>query len=202
MRAPLSERGDDLYQTPPEAIRALLAVEDIPQMVWEPACGPGAIARELRDAGRVVLATDLVDYESPDQDYANVDFLIPGLAESVWAEWSERRSKNESLRSGPVIVTNPPFKTVEPFVARALDLASVVIMLLRLAFLESGRRRSLLDDAPLARVWVFRKRLPMMHRAGWEGRKANSGMPFAWFVWRRDYVGSAELRRLSWEEYQ
>jgi hypothetical protein len=26
----------------------------------------------------------------------------------------------------------------------------------------------------LARVYVFRKRLPMMHRDGWEGRKSNS----------------------------
>ena len=40
----------------------------------------------------------------------------------------------------------------------------------------------------------------MMHRAGWEGRKANSGMSFAWFVWDSAYRGGAVVRRISWEK--
>jgi hypothetical protein len=38
----------------------------------------------------------------------------------------------------------------------------------------------------------------MMHRAGWEGRKSNSGMAFAWFVWDRNHTGPTELHRISW----
>jgi hypothetical protein len=68
-------------------------------------------------------------------------------------------------------------------------------MLLRLAFYESVRRTPILENRGLARVHVFRKRLPMMHRDGWEGRKANSGMAFAWFVWD-------DGRRLTQEEFQ
>ena len=49
-----------------------------------------------------------------------------------------------------------------------------VVMLLRLAFLESKRRSGILDGGQLARVHVFRNRLPMMHRAGWAGPKASS----------------------------
>jgi hypothetical protein len=75
-----------------------------------------------------------------------------------------------------------------------------VVMLMRLAFLESERRCGILENGGLARVHVFRKRLPMMHRAEWAGRKANSGMAFAWFVWERGHQGPAELRRLSWED--
>ena len=41
-------RGDDLYETPSEAVLALLEVEDLPDSIWEPACGPGAIVRVLR----------------------------------------------------------------------------------------------------------------------------------------------------------
>lgn len=183
MRAALSERGDDLYQTPEVAVEALLRVEDLPSCIWEPACGPGNIARVLRQAGHTVYATDLVDYASPDQDQAGWDFLMESqLPIGVQA-----------------IVTNPPFKNAETFVAKALDLCPHVVMLLRLAFLESERRRPILDSGSLARVHVFRKRLPMMHRDGWEGRKANSGMAFAWFVWDRDHSGPTELRRLSWE---
>ena len=52
------------------------APKPLPQTIWEPACGPGAIVRVLRDAGHRVIATDLVDYRSPDQDHAGRDFLL------------------------------------------------------------------------------------------------------------------------------
>jgi len=72
-------------------------------------------------------------------------------------------------------------------------------MLLRLAFLESERRCSILEGRGLARVHVFRKRLPMMHRDQWAGRKANSGMAFAWMIWKRGYAGPTVIDRISWE---
>src|SRR5262245_9328859 len=97
------------------------------------------------------------------------------------------------------IVTNPPFRIANEFVAHALNLCPRVVMLLRLAFLESERRRSILEGRGLQRIHVFRKRLPLMHRDGWEGRKANSGMAFAWFVWNRDYGGPKIVNRISWE---
>jgi hypothetical protein len=138
-RAPLDQRKNDLYESPPEAVSALLRVENLPDVIWEPACGPGAIVRVLRAAGRHVYATDLVDYSSPDQDESGWDFL------------SERQ-----LPIGvQAIVTNPPFKNAGEFVARALDLCPRVVMLLRLAFLESQKRTPILDSGALARVHVF-----------------------------------------------
>jgi hypothetical protein len=60
--APLSERGNDLYETPPVAVHALLKVEPLPRVIWEPACGPGNIVNVLRSAGHRVYASDLVNY--------------------------------------------------------------------------------------------------------------------------------------------
>lgn len=80
-------------------------------------------------------------------------------------------------------MTNPPYKDAGAFVRRALELAPRVVMLLRLAFLESERRSDVLDGGRLRRVHCFAKRLPMMHRAGWTGPKAVSAIAFAWFVW-------------------
>jgi hypothetical protein len=184
-RAPLVERGNDLYETPPCAVRALLAVEKIPPgAIWEPACGPGAIARVLRTEGHEVWATDLVNYESPDQDQSGIDFLL------------EHGSAPYYIGS---ILTNPPFKLAAEFVRHALLLCPRVYMLLRLAFLESERRSVILDSGWLRRVYVFRKRLPMMHRAGWDGPRASSSLAFAWFVFDRDDPGPTELRRISHE---
>ena len=192
MRAPIAERGHDLYETPAVAVEALLRATDIygglgkaGRVIWEPACGPGAIVRVLRGAGHDVFASDLVDYASPDQDVAGWDFLMCGAADVP--------------TDCGVILTTPPFKIIDQFVAHALTLVPRVIVLARLSLLESERRSPILDDAGLALVLPFRKRLPMMHRAGWEGRKANSNMPFAWFVWDRTHRGDTVVKRISWD---
>jgi hypothetical protein len=179
-RHSLRDRGDDVYETPSVAVAALLRVEQLPHQIWEPACGPGAIVQILRAAGHTVIATDLIDYGCPDST-AKVDFLL------------------ERTALADCIVTNPPFKLAHQFVAHALDLCPRVFMLLRLAFLETPKRSVILEGCGLVRVHVFRARLPMMHRQNWAGKKANSGMAFAWFVWDRSWKGPTELRRISWE---
>lgn len=180
---PVKERKNDLYETPDVAVTALLRAEQLPDVIWEPACGPGLIVRMLRATGRQVYATDLVDYDSPDQDCHGWDFLM-----------------ETQLPIGvQMIVTNPPFKNAGAFARKALELCPRVAMLLRLAFMESAGRSDILDGGALARVHVFRQRLPTMHREGWTGKKnSNSGMAFAWFVWDRNHKGPTELHRMSW----
>ena len=186
IRAPVVVRGNDLYETPPVAVRALLDVEPLPHRIWEPACGPGAIVRELRAAGHDVLATDLIDYHSPDQDFANRDFLL-----------------ERSLPTGiEAIVTNPPFKLVNQFAAHAIKLCPKVCLLQRLAFLESKSRTPILEDSSLARIYVFRERLPMMHRAGWQGRRTTNPTAYAWFIWDRAHNGPPTTHRISAREAQ
>src|SRR5262249_41977490 len=136
----------------------------------------------LRTHGHEVIGSDLVDYGRPDCFWRR-DFLF------------ERKAP----AGCEGIVSNPPYRLAEQFVAHALELSPLVVMLLRLAFLESEPRTQILENAGFEDVYVFRKRLPMMHRRGWEGRKGNSGMGFAWYVWRRGYVGPPKLHRISWE---
>lgn len=182
IRHALADRRNDLYESPPEAVRALLELGEVPPVVWESACGPGSIVRVLRAAGHVVYATDLVDYNSPDQDESGWDFLLE--------------------RQAPIgvqaIVSNPPFKLAAEFVEHGLSLCPRVIFLLRLSFLESETRSSILDGGKLSKVYVFRNRLPMMHRDGWEGNKSTNTVPFAWFLWDSNHSGPTVLNRISW----
>jgi hypothetical protein len=186
--SPLSERGDDLYETPPVAVEALLRKlqatgEMLPRDLWEPACGKhGNIVDVLRRHGHRVIGSDLVDYGRPDF-FARRDFLLEQKAPGGCG----------------AIITNPPFKLAEQFVAHALELCPRVVMLLRLAFMESARRTPILEGVGLKHIFVFRKRMPMMHRAGWEGRKANSGMAFGWFCWDCRHRGATLINRISWE---
>jgi hypothetical protein len=45
--APLNERKDDLYESPPEAVTALLRAEKLPSVIWDsptPSGGYGSIS--------------------------------------------------------------------------------------------------------------------------------------------------------------
>jgi hypothetical protein len=179
---PHAARGDDLYETPAVAVEALLRVEALPLIVWEPACGPGAIARVLRGQGYEVYATDLVDYASSDQDFGGVDFM----------------GQMACPAGARAIVTNPPYRMARAFVEHAVALCPLVIVLARLAFYESTGREAIL--ARCSRIHVFANRLPMMHRAGWAGPKSTSGVAFAWFVWDDRHQGPTTIDRITWRE--
>jgi hypothetical protein len=174
-----AERGLDLYETPPVATEALLAVENLPCMIWEPAAGRGAIVKVLRNHGRTVISSDIVHY-----DFA-LDFVVDFL------------TTTEMPTGCYAIVTNAPFKIITKFTRHALDLAPRVYLLCRLAFLESTSRTDILEHRGLARVHVFRARLPMMHRDGWNGPRASSAIPFAWFCWDRDHRGPIVVDRIG-----
>jgi hypothetical protein len=93
-----ADRKDDLYETPDVAVHALMRVEKLPHRVWEPACGRGAIVRVLRAAGHTVVATDLVDYSSPDQDEHGVDFTMEHKAWPVRLQLSIQSNRSVGLR--------------------------------------------------------------------------------------------------------
>jgi hypothetical protein len=175
-------RGFDLYETPPIAVEALLTVENLPHWLWEPCAGRGAIAKMLRDRGHAVVCSDLIQYDDFPLHFVG-DFML----------------QTKTPASCDAILTNPPYQIATEFTRHALDLAPKVYLLLRLAFLESQRRIDLIERSGLARVHVFRKRLPMMHRHGWSGPRASSAIPFAWFVWDRDHHGATVIDRIGSE---
>lgn len=159
---------NDFYPTPPEATRALLAVEDFSGSIWEPACGDGAICKVLEEEGHTdILATDLI-YRGYGK--GNEDFLI-----------SEHEANN--------IITNPPFKLAQQFVEHSLrQTDGKVAMLCKLVFLEGQKRKTFFEQTPLARVHVFSKRVNF-YREGVKGKLGTSMMAFAWFVWEHGHEG-------------
>ena len=180
-RAPARDHVDDCYDTAPVAIRTLMKVERLPRVILEPCCGTGNIVHELRRAGHIVIASDINARGCPDSSVRN--FLDPA-----------------PYRYCDAIVTNPPYVLAEDFIRVGLSRAPLVIMLLRLAFLESVRRSDILDGGQLARVHVFANRLPMQHRADWTGKRASSAIAFAWFVWSQHHKGPATIDRIYWEK--
>jgi hypothetical protein len=56
-------RGLDAYFSPSQATASLLSIEaeHLPQHIWDPAAGDGAIVRPLQAAGFTVTASNIAD---------------------------------------------------------------------------------------------------------------------------------------------
>jgi hypothetical protein len=177
----LAERGLDQYPTPRIAVEALLEVEPalLRAKIWEPCAGDGDIVRVLRAKGVHVVASDIEQGAFP----------LSFLADILWQE----RAPNGCN----TILTNASFAQSAATVRHALTLVPDVYLLQRLAFYESITRTDLMEHMGLAAVYVFRKRLPRMHRKGWTGKKASRSIAYAWFHWRRGYSGLTVLRRIG-----
>ena len=109
---------------------------------------------------------------------------------------------NEKAPRAPNIVTNPPFKLLEPFIRRALVAhhTGKVAMLGRLAVLEGIKRKTLFESTPIARVHVFSRRLAIGRRGTDFGKGGGGMIAFAWFVWQHSYRGSPRLNWLDWKD--
>lgn len=160
-------RRNEFFATPSEVTRAFLQVEGDRlreySKVWEPACGDGAMVRELTAAGYDVVSTDLVDRGGAARlldFYSAVDRLAPAM------------------------VTNPPFSQCSSdgkmrWIKHAIDLGvEYMALLLPSAWPYAQERREVLRRWPLARE----------HKVGWRidwtGDK-QSPASHSWFVWER-----------------
>ncbi|ATE84638.1 CcrM-like DNA methyltransferase [Sinorhizobium phage phi2LM21] len=198
--ASAEDKGDQLYQTPIEAMRTLLALESFSATVKEPAVGKGAIMRPLEDAGYEVMIADLVDrgVATRHGELQQVgDFLLSVAGPSA----------------GVDIVTNPPYaELANSFPAHALREHKPRKMALLLnwnfaAGFDDPNRVFVMDENPPSRVYLFTRRLPMMHRDGWDGPEASSQMNTAWFVWERNEDGTygdgfPRIIRVDWKAYE
>ncbi|PZR79125.1 MAG: hypothetical protein DI537_41405 [Stutzerimonas stutzeri] len=193
------ERGDNFYQTPPVATLTLLAMESFSATVWEPACGYSAIGSVLEENGYDVVLSDLVDRGAKTAE---------GIPQSVG---DFLLSVPEASGEGPDIVTNPPYGDIlNAFVAHALRVHKPRKMALLLNFnffagYADDDRNFVMEECPPARVYVFKHRLPMMHREGYDGKKASSRMNTAWFVWELQedgtYGDTTVVKRVDWADF-
>lgn len=171
----------DFYPTPPEVTRALLAAEGdrLGELgaVWEPACGDGAMAREIEAFGLPVICTDLIDRGCAGAEIRSFyDFASP---------------------MAPAIVTNPPYCEVNArdgkgrWLTHSLDLGvEYLALFLNWDWPAAAGLAGTLARHPISRAYVCR----------WKVDFTGKGAPpqrNGWFIWDTASSGGTELRFLD-----
>jgi hypothetical protein len=163
------ERQDrDFYPTPAWATEALLRRVRLPDGIWEPCCGDGAMVQVLEAHGHRVVSTDLVyrGYGEGGRDFMLEDRLPDGVT---------------------AIVTNPPYgRGLHRFVDHALELTrpvgGVVAMLVNTQW-QTGAANS-----ERLRHVAFEASVILTNRIAWfpgdDGRPAKQPQEnHCWLVW-------------------
>lgn len=170
MTAPLKKKSErienDVYETPEWAVQALLKVIPINHQ-WkymEPCRASGRFYNHMPLGSAWGEIREGVDYLST--SYNRVDCII----------------------------TNPPYLLAQEFVTKALQEADVVIMLLRLGFLESMKRWEWWQDNAPDSLMILSQR-PSFTEDG-----KTDGAGYAYFVW--DKKNRLELRPFYFLEGQ
>lgn len=163
--------GSDFYITPRKTISTFLDVFKLEGIeIFEPTAGNGAIVQELwlrYHAFCNITANDIRDeqaalLEAGADRVFNLDFL-----------------KCNGINPKPdVIITNPPYSIAQEIIEKCFEIApeAEIIMLLRLAFLESKKRREFWNKHPLTQLY------PLIERPSFTGHGTDA-TAYGWFVW-------------------
>jgi len=178
----------EFYPTPPEATRALLSVENFSGSVWEPACGNGAISKELNAAGYKVVSTDLIQRNFGEGGH---DFL---------------KSKEPLAKH---IITNPPYGRHglgDAFVRKALLMArktgGSVAMLLNLRSLCNPNRHHKFCKTPPTAIYLLDELTCWPY--GKPGAKTAriAKQQYYWAVWKPGEVSRPQMWWLSTRKFK
>ncbi|MCM1260545.1 MAG: hypothetical protein NC222_06280 [Staphylococcus sp.] len=179
----MGEREEhDYYATHPIAAEWLLKIEPQLNNIWECCCGRGDLAKVFEKAGKLYAATDLIDRGYHSATCGNEYDLL---------KLSDKGVKHEGD-----IVTNFPYKIVTECTKASLNMLKdghYLCSFAKLTFAEGKERRKLFDMNPPIRIWVSSSRISCAKNADFEKYKSSAAC-YAWFVWKKGYKGSTELK--------
>jgi predicted RNA methylase len=166
----------DFYPTPIEVIDNFLNACQLETdefkdclKILEPCAGNGNIIQSLKSHGyKQIDAIEIRPEESETLKSYNIDNVIIGDF-----------LKLDITKKYHVIITNPPFSLAREFIEKSFDLITdngMVIMLLRIGFLESKSRLDFWKKYPVTGLYV------LSSRPSFTGKGTDASC-YAWFVW-------------------
>lgn len=177
------KEGVDLYNTPIEALEGIQGEYQAFNnwdTYYDPCSGLGKISEYLKNLGKKVYTSDIVDYGHQDniEDFLKIEF-IPEDVECI--------------------VFNPPFLLTKEFVDHAVQLCNKskncnsILMFNRLNTLESKYRASKFksNEWPLIYCYVFGYRVSCTE--GVEEKPTANSTAYAWFEFNTRHEMTPEL---------
>lgn len=188
------ERAEgDYYATPTAEVKNILdtlGYDFTDKSILEPCCGGGHMIAGIQQyldnnlqTPKLLQGTDYMDREFRSSIW-HLQYGLDFLADDY------------PIDKADVIIMNPPYSTIEPFLIRALEIAQdKLIVLCRTQVLEgSGRYEKIFKDNPPTEIYQYVDRIQC-----WKGGVKPSGtsaQAYCWLVW--DKKAPAAAPKLHW----
>ena len=177
MTEKIERSSHDEYETPAEAVRALLAHEKF-NFVWEPCAGPGAILKILDEKNIPHASTTLMkDGPMHPLTTGGLDFR-----NTLHTQMANARTLGPNE-----VITNPPFKLLDVFMLRALEVwqpQKLAVFVNINALAGQTRFKDIYAKYPPSRIYIFSDRLTAYPTGTDMSKKRSQGTQTnAWLVW-------------------
>jgi len=141
--------------------------------------GDGVVIKAIKDFFRRDFVVDAVEVREEEE---------PGLiqyADDVYIQDFLTFAPSKEYKT---IITNPPYSIAQEIVEHCFEIApdAEIIMLLRLAFLESKKRKEFWQKYPLSELYV------LSERPSFTGKGTDS-TAYAWMVWNKNKYQRIEV---------
>ena len=159
----------DFYATPKSCIQNLLThYGNINGVVLEPSAGNGNIVSVLKQNGN----NHVVALELREEEFEQLKQIADEVITGDFLKFIPTQKYD-------YIIGNPPYSKAQEFMEKCFEIASedtVIIMLLRTAFLESKKRYNFWQNHPVNKLYV------LSQRPSFTG-KGTDATSYSWFVW-------------------
>ena len=162
----------DFYATPIDCVVNFInnyGIDRIKGNILEPSAGNGNVIQALRQNKVQCIITAL---ELREEERDSLNRLSDKVIIDNFLEW-------EADKNYDVIIGNPPYTFAREFIEKCFKIANentVIIMLLRTAFLESKSRYEFWQQHPLSGLYTLSK------RPSFTG-KGSDATSYSWFIW-------------------
>lgn len=175
----------DYYPTPSGLALSLIQYcPQLPQLIFEPCAGQGAISNVLRDSDRMVCDSDITWDLSDDQS----DMPCPkdATTSDFWQYWANNMRNMPSIdRRNWATVTNPPFNQAADILPLAYEHSPWgVAFLLRLSYLEPTENRA---DWLQQHADNLRYVIPVSPRPRFRKAAGADSVTVTWMVWQKQW---------------
>lgn len=164
----------DFYPTSIEVIHNFLEHYQLKDgIILEPCAGCGNFIQAIRDKSykNIIVANEIRQEERRNLINSGADFVYH-------KDFLTEKLPNHNVKT---IITNPPFSKAKEFILRCKELYpnAEIIMLLRLAFLESRARYNFWQQHPVSKLYVLSKRPSFIN-----GK--TDATAYAWFIFSKE----------------
>lgn len=182
----------DYYATPTNEVENILENANIDlnnKIILEPCAGGGHMVKGIENYCQ--------KHNYTPKNFIKTDIANRGCADCLTGKEYDFFSDNYPINQADIIIMNPPYSVLEPFLIRAIEIAQQkLIVLCRMQVLEgTGRYDNIFKENPPTEIYQYIERIQCWKNG--EKPTGSGSQAYCWLIWDKT-IEKQEPPKLYW----